>query len=102
MARSAGAAQRADLRDELRATVEARRELGADYDDLVIEHFLGRLDRRASQRRWTERRGQLADVARLLVLLSFAIPLTWIAAAYVQIPGVLIVWAVLLLLYYRR
>ncbi|HEX2173528.1 MAG TPA: hypothetical protein VHL09_13915 [Dehalococcoidia bacterium] len=102
MGRSASAAARADLRDELRATVEARRELGAEYDDLVIEQFLRRLDQRQSQRRWSQRRSQLADTVRLLVLLTFALPLTGIAAATVGWPGIVIVWACLLLLYYRR
>lgn len=102
MARSAAAAYRAEMRDELRATVETRRELGDDYEDLVIEQFLGRLDRRAGQRKWAERRSQLADAVRLLVLLTFALPLTWIAASNVGLAGIALVWACLLVLYYRR
>ena len=37
--------ERSSERDELTAAVEARRELGRDYEDAVLDSFLDRLDK---------------------------------------------------------
>lgn len=102
MAHAAGTAQRAEMRDELRATVEARRDLGDGYDEFLIEDFLTRLERRAGRRQAARRNDEWARVARLFFSLLFAMPLTAIGAMTGGWPAVLIIWTALFLLNYRR
>ena len=102
MGRAAATMSRADLREELRASIDARRELGASYEDFIVEQFLDRVERRANQARRAQRKQQGAGVLRLIVSLLFAMPLTAIAGVAAGWPGILIVWTVLFLLNYRR
>lgn len=101
MARVASAPRRSEMRDELWATIEARRELGDSYDEHLIEQFLDRLERRQVQRRWVARKDNGAYLLRLFFSLLFALPLTAIAGGAAGWAGILIVWTVLFLLNFR-
>ncbi len=102
MGRPAATMSRAEVRDQLRASIDARRELGASYEDFIVEQFLDRVEGRVNQIRRTQRKNQGAGVLRLFVSLLFAMPLTAIAGGTAGWPGILIVWTVLFLLNYRR
>ncbi len=59
--------ERSSDRDELAAAVEARRELGRDYEDAVLDSFLDRLDKsidaRVDARVEAQTRGRLPQPA---------------------------------------
>lgn len=89
-------------REELRAVVEARRELGPDYDPALVESFLDKLEagiaarvRAAVDARVPERdraKGR-SDSSLTLALgsLGFGIPLTAMAGS-AGLTGLLVVW----------
>ena len=76
-------------RDELKATLAARRELGEEMEDEVVESFLGRLesaiDEQVEARVAEHLRGrggprrQKATTGRIAVVLALSIPLMGIA-----------------------
>ena len=83
-------------RDEARAALEARRELGAGYEDELVERFAQRIEQRLGERRPAERP---ADQSTAIVIVSLlaAIPLLGIAAGTVGLAGVIAVSAALVL-----
>ena len=83
-------------RDEARAALEARRELGAGYEDELVERFAQRIEQRLGERRQAERP---ADQSTAIVIVSLlaAIPLLGIAAGTVGLAGVIAVSAALVL-----
>jgi hypothetical protein len=84
-------------RDEARAALEARRELGPDYEDELVERFAERIERRLGDRLPATRP---ADQSTAIVIVSLiaAIPLLGIAAGTVGLSGVIAVCAALVLL----
>jgi hypothetical protein len=93
-------------RDELRATIEARRDLGPDYESALVESFLDRVeqtiatrvrsevDARLAQEPGRRGRGRERDPAMAMALgsLGIGIPLTGIAAGTSGMVGLLVAW----------
>jgi hypothetical protein len=82
-------------RDELHAAIEARRELGADYEPQLVEAFLERIEKRLEERDPPKpmRRDHERSSVTPLVLgsLGLSIPLIAIAGGTVGLPGVALV-----------
>jgi hypothetical protein len=85
--------------DELRAAMDARRELGRDYEDELVEAFADRLERRIQDRIDTRarapRKGPDSTIA--FVSLGVAIPLLGIAGGTAGLPGIVVVCVALVL-----
>ena len=83
-------------REELRATLEARRELGPAYDDELVERFAKQLERRLER---PQRREKLSSEETGIVIVSIlaSIPLLGIAGSTVGLAGVLVVCAALVI-----
>lgn len=86
-------------RDELQATIEARRELGAELEPAVIDAFVERIERRLAERADESERSLKArrDHQRELVLgaMGISVPLLALAAVFTGLPGVIAVCAAL-------
>ena len=82
-------------RDELRATIEARKELGAEAEPALIEAFVDRIDKELSKRqRESEqslRRKRKHQQEMVLGSMALAIPLLGVAAAFTGLAGVIVV-----------
>ncbi len=81
-------------RDEARATLAARRELGEEFDDQLVESFARRIEERLKTRqparRSEDERGMSFVVA--LVSLGTGIPITAIALSNGGLPALLVAW----------
>jgi hypothetical protein len=88
-------------RDELRATLAARQELGPAYEEELTERFAAALERRLEARLTPERR-KLSSEETGIVIVSIlaAIPLLGVAGGTVGLAGVLAVCAALVLVNY--
>ncbi|MFS1303764.1 hypothetical protein [Streptosporangium longisporum] len=92
-----------DIRQDMRATVEARRDLGPEYEAALIESFVSRLDATIAQRVHAEvyaaeaskarRGGRNPSVAIALGSMGIGVPLTVVAAAEAGTAGLLLAWA---------
>lgn len=82
-------------RDEARAALEARRELGPDYEDQLVERFAERLETRLRERAPAKTNEQ--STATVIVSLLTAIPLIAIAGGTVGLAGVIAVCTALVL-----
>ena len=85
-------------REELRATLSAREELGGEFEPELVERFAEQLERRLEQRLAklaTVRSGQRMGLA--IVSLGISIPLLAIAGGTAGIAGILAVCAALVL-----
>jgi len=82
-------------RDEARAALEARRELGPDYEDELVERFAERLEARIRERAPARTNQQSTAIA--IVSLLAAIPLIAIAGGTVGLAGVIAVCTALVL-----
>ncbi|MEW1752929.1 hypothetical protein [Streptomyces angustmyceticus] len=102
-----------ELRKELDATLQTRKELGAEYEAELLESFLEKLDRSVEQRvrrQLAEHQVQVARGARpqrpagdargvwerfgfAAFSLVLAVPLSAIAAAHAGEVGLLMCWA---------
>jgi hypothetical protein len=85
-------------RDELRATIEARREMGAELEPQLIDSFVERIERklegRRAQRPAAQRRESNGTGLALAIISLFAgIPITAIAATHGGIAALIVVWA---------
>lgn len=99
------------LRQDLQAAVGARRDLGRDYEDAVLDSFLARLDERITERvegRLADRGAARSTGARALptakdsgadaglvlgiVSLGTGIPITAIAGGTGGVGGVVVAW----------
>lgn len=92
-------------RDDLVAAVGARRELGPDYEDAVLEGFLARLDRRMQERvdatvaeRFSSGEGGAAarrDSGLTLGIVSViaGIPVTAITTGTEELAALIVSWA---------
>lgn len=102
-----------ELKKELDATLQARRELGPEYESALIESFLEKLDQRLDSTTDRRVRRQLAEqqmvVARGarprtteesfaerygfgVISLVLAVPLSAIAVVQADLPGLLVAW----------
>ncbi|HEY2935058.1 MAG TPA: hypothetical protein VGJ25_00575 [Gaiellaceae bacterium] len=86
-------------RDELASALEARRELGPEYEDEVFDALLERLDRRLQQRdtdseRALQRRRE-HQKEMILGSMGISIPLVVVAGIFGGVPGIALVCAAL-------
>jgi hypothetical protein len=83
------------VREEFRAAIEARRELGAEMDPAVVDAFVARIEQRLADRRDDDQHAlkRKRDHQKEMVLGSMAIsiPLFAIAAVFTGLPGMLAV-----------
>jgi hypothetical protein len=82
-------------RDEARAALEARRELGPDYETELVERFAEQVESRLRERAPARTNNQ--STAIVIVSLLAAIPLIAIAGGTVGLAGVIAVCAALVL-----
>ncbi|MCL7429553.1 hypothetical protein ACFVP3_12895 [Streptomyces sp. NPDC057806] len=103
-----------ELKKELDATLQARRELGEEYESALVDSFLEKVDQRIDGAVERRVRRQLAEqqmvVARGsrspkptdswgerfgfgIVSLVLAIPLSGIGGGVANLPGLLVAWA---------
>lgn len=103
-----------ELKKELNATLQARRELGEEYESALVDSFLEKVDQRIDGAVERRVRRQLAEqqmvVARGsrspqttdswgerfgfgIVSLVLAIPLSGIGGGVAHLPGLLVAWA---------
>ena len=86
-------------RDELRATIEARKELGPDAEPALIEAFVDRIEKELSKRqRESEqslRRKREHQKEMVLSAMALSIPLFALAAIFTGLAGVIVVCGVL-------
>ncbi|WP_320781007.1 hypothetical protein [Streptomyces sp. CRN 30] len=112
---TATGAHDAELKKELSATLQARRELGEEYDSALVDSFLekveqrldGTVDRRVRRRlaelQMSEARGTRSPRSSTdswgerfgfgVVSLVLAIPLSGIGGGTGDLPGLLVTWA---------
>ncbi len=83
------------VEDELRAAIEARKELGAEMEPAVIDAFVARIERRLADRTQDSARAlkQQRDHQKEMVLgaMGISVPLLAIAAVFTGIQGVVAV-----------
>jgi hypothetical protein len=89
-------------RDELRATIEARKELGDESEAALIETFVDKMEKELAQRqRETEqslRRKRKHQQEMVLGSMALAIPLLGLAGVFTGLAGVIVVCAALVLI----
>jgi hypothetical protein len=89
-------------KDELRATIEARKELGEDMEPALIDSFVERIEQRLAERGGeTEKSLQKKrEHQKEMVLgsMGLAIPFLAIAAIFAGIAGVIVVSTALVLI----
>lgn len=91
---------------ELRYHLEALRELGPEYSEAAAAAFLEKIDRlidaklaaRLADLEQTRRKTAEEATRRLILTLVFGIPLTAIAGGTAGTPGVVALWAALVLI----
>jgi hypothetical protein len=85
--------------EELRAAVEARRELGDEMEPAVVDAFVERIERRiadradASERALKRKRDHQKEM--ILGSMGISVPLFVIAAVFTGLPGVIAVCVML-------
>ena len=86
-------------RDELRATIEARKELGEEAEPALIDAFVERIEQRiAARQRESEqsvRRKREHQKEMVLGGMAISIPLFALAAIFTGLAGVIVVCAAL-------
>ncbi|GAA4519646.1 hypothetical protein GCM10023191_095460 [Actinoallomurus oryzae] len=86
-------------RDDLAASLAARRELGPDYDAAFADAIAARIEQSAALRDATAAANEKAERAVALtvlcVTLGVSIPTSAIAASYAGLSGLVVVWAAL-------
>ncbi|CAL9541729.1 hypothetical protein SUDANB126_04253 [Streptomyces sp. enrichment culture] len=106
-------ARDADLKKELDATLQARRELGEEYESALVDSFLEKVDQRIDgaverriRRQFAEQQMTVARDARTpratdtwgerfgfgIVSLVLAVPLSAIGGGVAHLPGLLVTW----------
>jgi hypothetical protein len=107
-------ARDADFKKELNATLQARRELGEEYESALVESFLEKVDQRIDgaverrvRRQMAEQQMVVARGARSprptdswgerfgfgIVSLVLAVPLSAIGGEVGDLPGLIVTWA---------
>ena len=95
--------ERAVDRDELRAAIEARKELGAELEPALIDSFVDRIEQRIERRllHGTHENEQALKRRRehqkemVLGAMGISVPVFVVAAIFAGLPGILAVCAVL-------
>lgn len=86
-------------RDDLAASLAARRELGPDYDAAFVEAVAERIERAIAARRPVVAENEKAERAMALtvvcVSLGVSIPVTAIAANQAGLSGLVVAWLAL-------
>ncbi|MEU6538287.1 hypothetical protein [Streptomyces sp. NPDC047000] len=103
----------AELKKELNATLQARRELGDEYESALVDSFLEKVDQRIDgaverrvRRQLAEQQMHIARGSRAprptdswgerfgfgIVSLVLAIPLSAIGGGVAHLPGLIVVW----------
>ena len=86
-------------KDELRAAVEARKEVGEDLEPALVDAFVERIERRLEQRKGESEQSlkRKRDHQKEMVLgaMAISVPLFVIAAIFVGLAGILVVCATL-------
>jgi len=89
-------------RDDIEATIEARRELGGEMEPHVIDSFVDRIEKRIDERTTrrfpAQRKGREGSFVLALASLVAAIPITAIAATHGGITAMVVVWIGIVLL----
>jgi Flp pilus assembly protein TadB len=89
-------------RDELRATIEARRELGQEAEPALIEAFVARIEKELAKRqRESEqslRRKREHQKEMVLGGMALSIPLFALAAIFTGLAGVIVVCGALVVI----
>ncbi|MCX4692977.1 hypothetical protein [Streptomyces sp. NBC_01408] len=95
-----------ELKKELDATLDARRELGPEYESALVDSFVEKVDtqvrRRLAEERLSAARGSAGPAVVdgnfgerfgfAIITLVLAIPLSAIAATQAHLPGLLVAW----------
>ncbi|MGW6707662.1 hypothetical protein ACWGDE_22615 [Streptomyces sp. NPDC054956] len=98
-----------ELKKELGATLDARRELGPEYEAALVDSFVEKVDtqvrRRLAEERLSAARGEFRGTERTtpdgnfgerfgfaIITLVLAIPLSAIGAAQAHLSGLIVVW----------
>ncbi|MCY0927203.1 hypothetical protein OTB20_13490 [Streptomyces sp. H27-H1] len=97
-----------ELKKELSATLDARRELGAEYEAELVDSFVDKVDtqvrRRLAEERLAAARGTHRGAADFpdgnfgerfgfaIITLVLAIPLSAIGAAQARLSGLVVAW----------
>ncbi len=95
-------------KEDLQASIEARRELGQDHEPELVESFVARIEDRLAKRQPTNvparRQGREGSFVLALVSVGAGIPLTAIALNLGGLVALLVVWIgiVLVNLGYQR
>jgi hypothetical protein len=77
-------------REELRHALEARRELGPEYEDEIVEAFAAKLERRLTeQESQLKRREHQKEM--ILGAMGVSIPLLVVAGIFGGVPGIALV-----------
>ena len=88
-------------RDELRATLEARRELGEEFEPELVERFAQQLERRLEERAGKPVRTERGpETGVSIVSLLVSIPMLGIAGGTAGLAGVIAVCFALVLVNY--
>ena len=86
-------------RDELRATIEARREVGPELEPELIDQFVERIEKRIAERQGESeqslRRKREHQKEMVLGAMALSIPLFAMAAIFTGLAGVIVVCAAL-------
>ena len=82
-------------RDELRAAIEARKEVGEDMEPALIDAFVERIERqleqRAGQSEQALRRKRAHQREMVLGAMAISVPLFAMAAIFVGLAGIIVV-----------
>ena len=76
-------------REEAQAALEARRELGVEYEDQVVDTLVDKIEERLAERLPSRREGEITPL--VLGSLGLSIPLIAIAANFAGLAGVIAV-----------
>ena len=89
-------------KDELRATIEARKELGEDMEPALIDSFVERIEQRLAQRGGESEKSleKKREHQKEMVLgaMGISVPLFALAAIFAGLAGVIVVCAALVLI----
>jgi Flp pilus assembly protein TadB len=89
-------------KDELRATIEARKELGEDMEPALIDAFVERIEQRLAQRGGQSEKSlqRKRDHQKEMVLgaMGISVPLFALAAIFAGLAGVIVVCTALVLI----
>jgi hypothetical protein len=89
-------------RDELQATIAARKELDADIEPALVDSFVERIEKRIAERQGESeqslRRKREHQKEMVLGAMALSIPLFALAAIFTGLAGVIVVCGVLVVI----